>query len=129
MPSQRITMRKIREVLRLRFECKLSLDAIARALSLSKGVVAKYVKMVEQRHESWEALASLDDSALSLALCSLAPPVWARHGLPAPLATKLAGPASPYFTFAYRGYLKSCVLLTAMEASHVGCRLLPRPIS
>lgn len=43
MPSQRITMRKIREVLRLRFECKLSLDTIARALSLSKGAVAKYI--------------------------------------------------------------------------------------
>ena len=54
----------------LRFECKLSLDAIARALSLSKGVVAKYVKMVEQRHESWETLASLDDNALNLALSS-----------------------------------------------------------
>ena len=70
MPSQRITMRKIREVLRLRFECKVSLDAIARALSLSKGVVAKYVKMVEQRHESWETLPSLDDNALNLALSS-----------------------------------------------------------
>jgi len=58
----------------LRFECKLSLDAIARALSLSKGVVAKYVKMVEQRHESWEALASLDDNALNLALSSQSTP-------------------------------------------------------
>jgi hypothetical protein len=71
-------MRKIREVLRLRFECKVSLDRIARALSLSKGVVAKYVKMVEQRHESWEALASLDDNALNLALSSQSTPTAIR---------------------------------------------------
>lgn len=78
MPSQPITMRKIREVLRLRFECKLSLDAIARALSLSKGVVAKYVKAVEQQDASWEALAGLDDRALSLALLSRTAPAATR---------------------------------------------------
>lgn len=78
MPSQRITMRKIREVLRLRFECKLSLDAIARALSLSKGVVAKYVKAVEQRHLSWETLTRLDDGALSATLSSQSVPAAIR---------------------------------------------------
>ena len=44
MPSRRITMRKIKEVLRLRYACGLSLEQIARAQNLSKGVVAKYVK-------------------------------------------------------------------------------------
>ena len=37
-------MRKIKEVLRLRYACGLSLEQIARAQNLSKGVVAKYVK-------------------------------------------------------------------------------------
>ena len=68
MPSQRITMRKIREVLRLRFECKLSLETIARALSLSKGVVAKYIKTAEQLQRPWSELAELDEGALSLEL-------------------------------------------------------------
>lgn len=71
MPSQRITMRKIREVLRLRLECDLSLDAIARASSLSKGAVAKYVKAAEQAQLHWSAIAVLDDRALSE---RLAPP-------------------------------------------------------
>ena len=44
MPSRRITMRKIKEVLRLRYACGLSLEQIARAQNLSKGVVAKYLK-------------------------------------------------------------------------------------
>ena len=42
--TRRITMRKIKEVLRLRYTCGLSLEQIARAQNLSKGVVAKYLK-------------------------------------------------------------------------------------
>ncbi|MCX8566197.1 MAG: hypothetical protein ON057_000924 [Glomeribacter sp. 1016415] len=38
MPSRRITMCKIKEILRLRSEYGLSLEAISRALSLSKGI-------------------------------------------------------------------------------------------
>jgi hypothetical protein len=38
-------MRKIRDVLRYRHTTDLSLDAIAGALRLSKGVVAKYLKL------------------------------------------------------------------------------------
>jgi hypothetical protein len=62
MPSQRITMRKIKEVLRLRLTCNLSLDAIARALSLSKGVVAKYVKGAEQANLQWGEACALDEA-------------------------------------------------------------------
>ena len=38
-------MRKIRDVLRYRQNTDLSLEAIARALNISKGVVAKYVSL------------------------------------------------------------------------------------
>ena len=38
-------MRKIRDVLRYRFSAELSLEATARALKISKGVVAKYIKL------------------------------------------------------------------------------------
>jgi len=37
------------EVLRYRYSTGLSLDAIARALKLSKGVVAKYVRLASPR--------------------------------------------------------------------------------
>jgi transposase len=65
MPSQRITMRKMKKVLRLRYACSLSLDAIARALSLSKGVVAKYVKNAELAHLPWDEASALDEAALA----------------------------------------------------------------
>ncbi|WP_045366611.1 IS21 family transposase [Mycoavidus cysteinexigens] len=65
MPSRRITMRKVKEVLRLRYECRLSLEAIARVLSLSKGVVAKYIKLASQAGLAWEEAQALDETALS----------------------------------------------------------------
>ena len=41
-------MRKIRDVLRYRYTTELSLEAIARALKISKGVVAKYLRLAEE---------------------------------------------------------------------------------
>ena len=40
MPQDKLSMRKIRDVLRYRFDAQLSLEATARALQISKGVVA-----------------------------------------------------------------------------------------
>lgn len=46
-------MQKIHEILRLKYESKLSHEKIARALSLSKGVVAKYVSAAQAHGVSW----------------------------------------------------------------------------
>jgi transposase len=62
-------MRKIRDVLRYRHTTDLSLEAVSRALDLSKGVVAKYVKLASAANLGWplpEAFA--DDQALERAL-------------------------------------------------------------
>ena len=40
MPTERIAMHRIKELLRLRYECALSFERIALALKISKGVVA-----------------------------------------------------------------------------------------
>ena len=57
-------MRKIRDVLRYRHSTDLSLDAIARALNLSKGVVAKYLKLATAVGLGWPLPDDLDDAAL-----------------------------------------------------------------
>jgi len=57
-------MRKIREVLRYRYSTGLSLDAIARALKLSKGVVAKYVRLASAAGLTWPIPDTLDDASL-----------------------------------------------------------------
>ena len=70
MPAQRITMRRIREVLRLKHECKLSYAEIARSLGLAKGSVFNYLARAESAGLTYEVAASLDDAAL-LALAFL----------------------------------------------------------
>jgi len=57
-------MRKIRDVLRYRHSAGLSLDAIAKALKLSKGVVAKYVRLAGAAGLTWPLPDDLDDSGL-----------------------------------------------------------------
>ena len=53
-------MRKIRDVLRYRHSTDLSLEAIARALNISKGVVAKYLKLATDAGLGWPLPADLD---------------------------------------------------------------------
>ena len=57
-------MRKIRDVLRLKLEAKLSHQQIAAALDISKGVVTKYVALVKAANLDWAQIQLLDDTAL-----------------------------------------------------------------
>lgn len=68
MAAQRVSMRNIKECLRLKFEGGLSHEKIARALQLSKGVVSKYVTAAAETGMEWPALAVLDEVALAAAL-------------------------------------------------------------
>ena len=70
MPSKSITMRKIKEVLRLRFECRLLFNAIARALELSKGAVAKYAALAQAAQLDWQSIKPLDEAQLAKRLLS-----------------------------------------------------------
>ena len=62
--TRRINMRKIRDVLRLKLETKLSHERTAAALNLSKGVVAKYVTLANAAGLDWAQIQALDDTAL-----------------------------------------------------------------
>lgn len=57
-------MRKIRDVLRYRHTTGLSLDGIAGALKISKGVVTKYLKLAGEAGISWPVPDDLDDRGL-----------------------------------------------------------------
>lgn len=61
-------MRKIKECLRLRWECGLSLERVALALGVSKGVVAKYVARAEALGLDWAAVSALGESEVSTRL-------------------------------------------------------------
>jgi transposase len=70
-------MRKIKEVLRLKLDARLSHEQIAVALHLSKGVVTKYVGLAAAAGLDWPAVQSLDDATLEGRL--LASPEKPRH--------------------------------------------------
>ena len=53
MPTRRMSMRKINEVLRLHFELKLRQREIARACSISQGAVHNYLKKAAAAGITW----------------------------------------------------------------------------
>ena len=67
-------MRKITEVLRLKFEVKLSHEKIAAATGMSKGAVTNYVQRAVQKELSWPLPAELDESRLEALLFRQAAP-------------------------------------------------------
>ena len=74
-------MRKIKDVLRLKFEARLSHERIAASLSISKGVVAKYVGLANAAGLDWPTIQSLDESALQRRLLA-DPQVTSHYVLP-----------------------------------------------
>ena len=67
-------MRKIRDVLRLKFEAQLSHEKIAAATGLSKGAVTNAVQRALQKGLSWPLPVDVDDSRLEAMLYRQAAP-------------------------------------------------------
>jgi transposase len=64
MPAERLSMRQIREVLRLRFASKLSQRSIAKSLGLSQGAVSPYLSRARAAGVVWPLPNDLDDAQL-----------------------------------------------------------------
>ena len=67
MPTQRLLMRRIREVLRLRHQ-GLTEHVIARMLGASNGVVHGYVQRARLAGLSWPLPEGMDDEGLEMLL-------------------------------------------------------------
>ena len=74
MPAKRSAMRKIKEILRLKFEVKLSHEKIAAATGVSKGAVTNTLQQAVQKSLAWPLPAELDESALEALLYVKAAP-------------------------------------------------------
>src|ERR1700677_285029 len=74
MPAKRSAMRKIKEVLRLKFEARLSHEKIAAATGMSKGAVTNYVRRAVQKGLTWPLPPELDESHLEALLFRQAAP-------------------------------------------------------
>jgi hypothetical protein len=79
MPANRKTMRKIKEVIRLKFEADLSHERIAAAAGVSKGAVTKYLQRAREVELGWPLPVGMDDGKLEALLFPRAPPLVTRH--------------------------------------------------
>jgi hypothetical protein len=68
MPGERLSMRKIREILRLRWEHHLPQRAIGQSLRLSQGSVSDYLGRARRAGLSWPLPDGLDDARLEALL-------------------------------------------------------------
>jgi transposase len=62
--ERRLSMRKIKEILRLKFDCDLSNRGIARSCSISHSTVANYLSRFEESGLSWPLPPEVDELSL-----------------------------------------------------------------
>ncbi|MFH1739858.1 MAG: IS21 family transposase, partial [bacterium] len=68
MPKERLSMRKIKEVLRLRWACGLSQRQIAESCSIARSTVGEYVLRAQAAGLSWPLPEDLDEAQLEAML-------------------------------------------------------------
>jgi len=76
MAATRLPMRRLRDILRLKFDAGLSHRAIARACAVGLGTVSSYLDRAAAAGVRWPVPDALDDAALEARL-------FARPGYPA----------------------------------------------
>jgi len=64
MPAERLTMRKIREVFRLKFDCEISNRKIAKSCNIARSTVGEYLFRFQQAALSWPLPQQIDDVEL-----------------------------------------------------------------
>ena len=79
MPSERLSMRRIRDLLRLKFENGLTSRVIAASLGISKGAVGEYLRRARAAGLSWPLPEEMTDTALERLLFPTAPDVTAMR--------------------------------------------------
>jgi len=72
-------MRKIKEVIRLKFEADLSHERIAAATGVSKGAVTKYIQRAREAKLTWPLPQEMDDAKLEALLFPRAAPLVTRR--------------------------------------------------
>ncbi len=64
MATPRISMRKLRDILRLRFEAKLTIRQIRAATKASIGLIQKLIQRAQELDLGWPLPEALDDQGL-----------------------------------------------------------------
>ena len=75
MPAERLPMRKIKEILRLKWDCRLSNRQIARSCNIARSTVAEYFRRAQAAGLSWPLPEGLDENRLERLLFPPPPPL------------------------------------------------------
>ena len=74
MAKDRLSMRKLKEVLRLKFDHQLTNRKIAKSCAISHVTVGKYLEMARQAGLTWPLPDGIDDARLEQRLYASIPP-------------------------------------------------------
>ena len=89
MPAERVTMRKIKDILRLKWACGLSNRQVAASCGVARSTVAETLYRAKAAGLSWPFPENLDDQQLETRLYPAAP---APTGPPRAMPDSAAGP-------------------------------------
>src|SRR4030066_2039578 len=64
MPNRRLSMRKIKEVLRLKYDCGISEREIARSCQVSRSTVADYLRRAAAAKVTWAEASAMAEAQL-----------------------------------------------------------------
>jgi transposase len=90
MAGRRLSMRKIKEVLRLKWLSEHSDRQIAKSCNIARSTVPEYLKRAEHAGLTWPTACDLDDTALETLL------------YPQNKAVELSHPSMPVMDYLYR---------------------------
>ena len=68
MTTKKVTMQKIKDILRLKYGANLSIRQISRSLNISTGVISKYISRADAAELSWPLPDAMTDLELALVL-------------------------------------------------------------
>jgi DNA-binding transcriptional regulator LsrR (DeoR family) len=69
MSGERLSMRMIKEILRLKWDCDLSNRTIARSCGIGRATVSEYLHRAKAAGVSWPLDEQIDDARLERLLC------------------------------------------------------------
>ena len=93
MPRERLTMRKVKEVLRLKWASGCSVRQIAASCGIGRATVSDYLRRAEVTGLHWPLSEGLDEATWSTACFRPLPAYWPNHG-PSPSGRIFTGNAS-----------------------------------
>ena len=71
MPKEKLSMRKVKEVLRLKWDCQKSNRQIAQSCSIAQSTVSDYLTRTKAAGLSWPLPTDLDEEQLDLSFPNL----------------------------------------------------------